>query len=377
VPVLKRDRWMSEMTQDSDLVAVAGTHGKSTTSALIALMLTNAGLDPTAVIGAEVPQLGGNARAGSSHLFVIEADEYDHAFLGLRPYIAVVLNVEHDHPDMFPDDLAVQTTFRRFLGQVRHDGVIVACTDDPGVRAVLQEPRPRVPVVTYGFREEAEWRAGGLKMNGGSGIDFVAIRRDDPFGAFRLGISGRHNVLNALAAIIVGERLGVDVATMQATLSGFKGAERRFQPVGSVGRIQIFDDYAHHPTEIRATLQAARDRFGERPLWVVFQPHTFSRLVALYDEFATAFQDANHVIVSDVYAAREQGDAAERGRALAGAIVGPRAVYRATQNDILRYLLECLPEDVILLTLGAGDITSLGPRLRRALEERQGEGIAQ
>ncbi|MGH2542324.1 MAG: glutamate ligase domain-containing protein, partial [Ardenticatenaceae bacterium] len=211
-----------------------------------------------------------------------------------------------------------------------------------------------------------------LKANGGTGIDFVAIRRGEPFGAFRLGISGRHNVLNALAAIAVGERLGVDVATMQATLAAFRGAARRFQPVGSVGRIQIFDDYAHHPTEIRATLGAARDAFGERPLWVVFQPHTFSRLAALHEEFVTAFGEADHVVVSDVYAAREQGDAADParvGRALAEAIAEPTAAYRASQDDILRYLLERLPDDVIVLTLGAGDITSLGPRLRRALEE--------
>ncbi|MGH2542142.1 MAG: UDP-N-acetylmuramate--L-alanine ligase, partial [Ardenticatenaceae bacterium] len=162
IPVLKRDRWLSEMTQDAALVAVAGTHGKSTTSALITLMLANAGLDPTAIIGAEVPQLGGNARVGNSHLFVIEADEYDHTFLGLYPHIAVVLNVEHDHPDIFPDDDAVQAAFRRFLQQVRHDGAIVACTDDAGVRAVLRDLQSRVPVVKYGFDEGAEWRAGGL-----------------------------------------------------------------------------------------------------------------------------------------------------------------------------------------------------------------------
>jgi UDP-N-acetylmuramate--alanine ligase len=165
---------------------------------------------------------------------------------------------------------------------------------------------------------------------------------------------------------------------MQATLAAFRGAERRFQPVGSVGRVQIFDDYAHHPTEVRATLQAARDQFGERPLWVVFQPHTFSRLAALFDDFVMAFEEADHVVVSDVYAARESGDAAARGQALARAIRHPRAVYQATQDDILRYLLATLPDDVILLTLGAGDITSLGPRLRRALEERamqQGENV--
>ncbi|MDQ4078521.1 MAG: UDP-N-acetylmuramate--L-alanine ligase [Chloroflexota bacterium] len=377
IPVLKRDRWLAEMTRETDLIAVAGTHGKSTTSALVALMLTNAGLDPTAVVGAEVPQLGGNARTGNSRLFVIEADEYDHAFLGLHPAIAVVLNVEHDHPDIFPDDVAIQQAFRQFLKQVRPGGTVVACADDEGVCSVLRGLSLKVPVVSYGFHEGAAWRAGGLKQNDVGGLDFVAIHDAEPFGAFRLRVPGRHNVLNALAAIAIGERLGIDVGTMQATLANFNGAERRFQPVGSVGRIQLFDDYAHHPTEIRATLQAAREQFGERPLWVVFQPHTFSRLVALYDDFVTAFDAADHVVVSDVYAAREQGDAAAHGRALAGAIVGPTAVYQATQDDILRYLLRHLPDDVILLTLGAGDITSLGPRLRRALEEQRQERITQ
>lgn len=374
IPVMKRDRWLGEITRGNELIAVAGTHGKTTTSAMIALMLTDAGLDPTVVIGGEVPQLGGNARTGTSNLFVIEADEYDHAFLGLHPAIAVVLNVEHDHPDIFPDNAAVQQTFRRFLGQVRRDGAIVACTDDPGVRQVLVGWRHPAPVLSYGLNGpdgEGTWQAGGLKTNEEGGTDFVAVLRGEPFGAFRLRIPGQHNVLNALAAIAVGERLGVDVSSMQATLARFTGAERRFQAVGSVGRVQIFDDYAHHPTEIRATLDAARQKFGERPLWVVFQPHTFSRLEALYGEFTTAFDDADYVIVSDVYAAREQGDVAAMGRKLAGDIKGPGAVYQATQEDILSHLLANLPDDVIVMTLGAGDITGLGPRLRQSLESRQ------
>lgn len=373
IPVLKRDRWLAEITQGCELVAVAGTHGKTTTTAIIALMLTQAGLDPTVVIGGQVPQLGSNARAGSSRLFVLEADEYDHAFLGLQPAIAVVLNIEHDHPDIFPDDRAVQQAFWRFLGQVRQDGAIVACLEDAGVREVLATLHHPAPIIGYSLEGSGAWQAGGIKNNALGGTDFVAIHNGQPFGAFRLVLPGHHLVLNALAAIAVGERLGVDVATMQDTLAHFQGVERRFQPIGTVGRVQIFDDYAHHPTEIRATLAAARQQFGERPLWAIFQPHTFSRLAALHEEFASAFHAADHVIISDVYAAREQGDAAEWGRALARIINGPTVRYAATQDDILCYSLEHLPDDVIVLTLGAGDITSLGPRLRRALEERVGE----
>ncbi|MCB0075807.1 MAG: UDP-N-acetylmuramate--L-alanine ligase [Anaerolineales bacterium] len=370
IPVMKREQWLAEMTQESELIAVAGTHGKSTTTAMVALMLLNAGLDPTVVIGATLPQIEGNARAGNSHLFVIEADEYDFAFLGLKPEIAVVLNIEHDHPDMFEDDLAVQDAFHRFISQLSPAGTLIACGDDAGVQRLLDNLSPRGRVVRYGFGEGLEWRAAGRKRNDLGGIDFVALHDAVPIGAFRLAVPGHHNVLNALAAIAVGDVLGIDTATMQASLTAFTGVNRRFEAVGAVGTIQIYDDYAHHPTEIRATLQAARQRFGRRPLWVVFQPHTFSRLSALYEDFLTAFAEADHVVVSDVFAARESGDSAAQSRQLAREIVGTDAHYRATQAQIVDYLLAALPERAVVLTLGAGDITSLGPRLRNALEDR-------
>ncbi len=376
IPILKREQFLADVTDGFDLIAIAGSHGKTTTSAMIALMLLNGGLDPTVVIGGEVPQLGGNARTGSSRLFVMEADEYDYAFLGLQPAIAVVLNVEHDHPDVFPDDSAVQNAVRRFLGQVRNDGAIVAGVADNGVKSVLKNLQHPAHVVGFSIEgangKETLWKAGAVRPSPEGGMDFVALYKDEPFGAFRVGVPGQHNVSNALAAIAVAHRLGVEIATMQATLSAFRGAERRFEPVGTVGRIQIFDDYAHHPTEIRATLAAAREQFGERPIWAVFQPHTFSRLAVLYTEFTHAFEDADHVVVSDVYAAREQGDPAAQGKRLANDIIDATSIYKATQDDILDYLLEALPDDVIVLTLGAGDITSIGPRLRRALEERNG-----
>lgn len=370
IPVLKRDKWLAEVTQGYTLIAIAGSHGKTTTSAMIAVMLMQAGLDPTVVIGGEVPQLAGNARTGNSNYFVLEADEYDYAFMGLNPSIAVVLNVEHDHPDIFPDDKAVQTAFCQFLEHVRKDGAIIACVSDVGVQAVLKDLRHPAELIGYSLNGAGRWGAGALQPNTQGGTDFVALLNEKPFGAFRLQVPGRHNVSNALAAIAVGEYLGVDITTMQGALASFRTVERRFEPVGTVGRIQIFDDYAHHPTEIKATLAAARQQFGERPVWAVFQPHTFSRLRTLWNEFLTAFSVADHVIVSDVYAAREQGDAAAEGQALAKAITQSSAVYKATQDDILTYLLAELPDDVIVLTLGAGDITSLGPRLRRALEER-------
>jgi UDP-N-acetylmuramate--alanine ligase len=377
IPVLKREQWLAEMTRDYEVVAVAGTHGKTTTTAMIALMLSEGGTDPTVVLGGDVPQLGGNARGGRSRLFVVEADEYDHAFLGLRPAIAVVLNVEHDHPDLFPDEAAVLEAFERFLGQARRDGIIVACMEDAGAREVVAASERTGTVVSYGFAGGLDWRAAGLKSNDVGGTDFVALWKGEPVGAFRVAVPGRHNVLNALAAIAVGQHLGLDVTTMQAALGSFTGVERRFQKVGSVGRIEIFDDYAHHPTAVRATLAAAREHYGPRPLWVVFQPHTFSRLAALHDEFAAAFGVADQVIVSDVYAARERGDAAEKSRILAAAISGTSVTYRATQEEILDYLLTHLPEDAVVLTLGAGDITALGGQLWQALRARLEEPVRQ
>jgi UDP-N-acetylmuramate--alanine ligase len=375
IPVLKREQWLAEMTRDYEVVAVAGTHGKTTTTAMIALMLSEGGTDPTVVLGGDVPQLGGNARGGRSRLFVVEADEYDHAFLGLRPAIAVVLNVEHDHPDLFPDEAAVHAAFGRFLGQARRDGVIIACMEDEGARQVTAEAKRDDTLVRYGFVEGLDWQAAGLKSNDQGGTDFVALWEGEPVGAFRLVVPGGHNVLNALAAIAVGRHLGLDVTTMQAALGSFTGVERRFQRVGSVGAIAIFDDYAHHPTAVRATLTAAREHYGPRPLWVVFQPHTFSRLAALHDEFATAFGAADQVIVSDVYAAREQGDAAGKSQRLAAAISGTSVTYRATQEQILDYLLAHLPQDAVVLTLGAGDITTLGHRLWEALQARDEEPL--
>ena len=375
IPVYKRNKWLPEITRGYDLIAVAGTHGKTTTTAMVALVLVDAGFDPTVVIGGEVPQLGGNARAGDGHLFVLEADEYDYAFIGLEPYVAVVTNVEHDHPDMFPNQEAVQRAFEQFVAQVRPDGLLVACGDDPGARALAEKARASgLRVVTYGFGPENTWQATELHPNDMGGFDFVAVHRGEVVGTFQLQVPGEHNVLNATAAIAVALHLGVPAAGVRATLRRFAGAARRFELVGSVGRIQIFDDYAHHPSEVQATLRAARQRFGQRPVWVVFQPHTFSRLAALMSGFAVAFADADRVLVTDVYAARETNTFGVSARDLAERIERPPATHVPTQEAVLETLVRELPDDAVVLTLGAGDITALGPRLCQALEERRRKG---
>ncbi len=369
IPVYKRDKWLPVITRGYDLIAVAGTHGKTTTTAMIALALVDAGLDPTVVIGGEVPQLGGNARAGDGHLFVLEADEYDYAFIGLEPYIAVVTNVEHDHPDMFPNQEAVQRAFQRFVAQVRPDGLLVACGDDPGARALAEWARASgIRTVTYGLEPDNTWRATDVRLNEVGGFNFTVIHDGERVGGFQLQVPGEHNVLNATAAVAVAVHLGLSVASVQATLRRFVGAVRRFELVGRVGHILLFDDYAHHPSEVRATLRAARQRFGQRPVWVVFQPHTFSRLAALMDEFADAFTDADRLFVSDVYGARETNTWGISARDLVERVQQPPATYLPTPGEILEALVRELPDDAVVFILGAGDITALGPRLRRALE---------
>ena len=385
IPLLKRDRWLARITEGYDLIGVSGTHGKTTTTSMISLLLLDAGLDPTIVIGAEVPQLAdqanlpSNARAGMSRFFVLEADEYDHAFLGLQPAVAVVLNVEHDHPDIFPDEEAVQQAFLQFIRQTRRNGAIVACHDDLGVRKLLaayqadsSSQGQQVEVITYGLENGSQWQAKDLERNAMGGTDFVAVHQGQMIGRFSLSLPGQHIVLNALAAIAVGTRFGVDLTSMQQTLLRFKGASRRFQRVGQVNGIDILDDYAHHPTEVRVTLAAARQQFGERPVWAIFEPHTFSRLNTLYDEFVNAFTDADRVIVSNIYAARskEQGDVAEAAHILAQAIQNTKAVHQGTQEEIVDYVVDHVPSNGVVITLGAGNITHVGPRLQQALQQK-------
>ena len=370
IPVKKREQWLPELTAGHDLLAVAGTHGKTTTTSLLALVLEDAKQEPTAVIGGEVPQLGGNALAGGGRWFVLEADEYDGAFSGLRPFVAVVTNVEYEHPDCFRDEAAVRRAFAAFAARVRPEGRLVVCGDDPGALAVLgMLPAGHAPVVTYGLGAGHDWHAGELRPNADGGTDFRAGRRGEPGEAVGLRLPGRHNVRNALAVLAVAAELGLPWDGIAATLGRFTGAARRFQPVGSAGGVEVVDDYAHHPTEVRATLQAARQRAGDLPVWVVFQPHTFSRVAALIDDFATAFEAADRVWVTDIYAARERNTVGVHAADLVARVAGPPAVH-VPDGELLERLAAELPERALVLTLGAGDVTAFGPQLLAVLRGR-------
>lgn len=307
LPVLRREEFLEQVIAEQRAIAVAGTHGKTTTTAMLAWMLTALGQEPSFVIGGVAANLGANAHAGSGACFVIEADEYDRMFLGLRPYLAVLTNIEHDHPDCYPTPAEYVEAFRQFAGQVQPDGAVLACADDPGAAALLAELRRQGrPARGYGLHAGADLQAVETVPNSEGGFTFDAILDGRPL-AQRVGlqIPGLHNVRNALAVLGAAERLGLPLDQAAAALGQFRGAGRRFELRGEPGGVILIDDYAHHPTEIRATLDAARVRYPSRRIWAIWQPHTYSRLRALFDEFAAAFDAADCVLVTDVYAARE------------------------------------------------------------------------
>ncbi len=364
IPVMKRDRMLGRMMEGRYGIAVAGTHGKTTTTALIAWLLTRAGLDPTFIVGGVVENLGTNAQAGKGTPFVIEADEYDYTFLGLKPRLAVVTVIEMDHPDCFRDLDEVTEAFVKFVSLVPEDGCIVGCGDESRVRAVIEgakgsegtEGSDEGPkVVTYGLGAGVDWQAVEIRANGVGGSDFVALRERQPVGTFSLQLPGLHNVKNALAAIVVADHLGLELAGVRMALREFQGTQRRFEHKGTAGGVVVIDDYAHHPTEIRVTLAAARGRYPDSEIWAVFQPHTYSRTRALLHEFAASFDDADHVIVVDIYPAREYDDLGVSAADIVARMGHPDARHIATLDDATDYLLRHLKAGNVLITLGAGD----------------------
>lgn len=361
IPILKRREFLREVTAGFDTIAVAGSHGKTTTTAMIATLLTDAGLDPTVVVGGTIPEWGTNARVGTSNWFVIEADEYDYAFLGLMPYLAVVTNVDYDHPDLFPTRKVYQNAFVQFLAGTRADGSIIVCGDESAARALAEQSGRAV--VTYGLGRENEWRAENLGVNARGGMDFDLFQGKNRLGRMGLRIPGQHNVLNALAALVVTRRCGVSYHVSRESLATFQGVGRRFQIHGTFHGATVIDDYAHHPTEIRATLHAARTRFPEARIWALFQPHTFSRTRALLDEFAAAFQDADRVLVTDIYAAREREAEGLSSAMLVERMDASKTQYIPTLAQAEQLLRAELRAGDVLALLGAGDVNRVAADL--------------
>ncbi len=374
IAVVKRARILGEMMQDRIGIAVAGTHGKTTTTALIAFVLTELGLEPTYIVGGILQNLGSNAHEGSGRHFVIEADEYDRTFLGLRPRLAVVTAIDMDHPDCFRDIEDMTEAYEQFLHLLPRGGTVVGCLDHPRVQEVMRRAvQDRgLQVITYGLAAGAEWTATGIVTNSWGGSDFQVLRRSETVGQCRLHLPGRHNVSNALAVLAVADVLGLERAAVLETTSRFRGVRRRFELKGEEAGITVVDDYAHHPTEIRATLAAARQRYGPRPLWVFFQPHTYSRTKALLGEFAESFADADHVIISEIYGAREHDDLGMHAQDLVRIMVHPDVHVVDTLGQASEQLAAALQRGDVLLTLGAGDGYLVGEAVLAALSRRVG-----
>lgn len=357
IRVVKRRDFLGELTEGYRTIAISGSHGKTTTTALIGLMLADAGLDPVVVVGGIVPEFGGNTRTGKGSFFVIEADEYDYAFLGLRPYIGIVTNVDYDHPDLFASREDYQATFGEFASRVQSDGLLILCGDDKGALALAA--RSSAPSVTYGLSASDDWRGDDLKPRTDGGTDFRLLNSGMTVADMSIRLPGRHNVANAIGALAASNCVGVSIESARSTLKRFAGVGRRFQVRGEWNRITLVDDYAHHPSEIRATLAAARERFGERELWAVFQPHTFTRTRALLGGFATAFEAADHVIVTEIYAAREHDTLGMSGRDIVDIMKHRDARFIPTLEQAKNFVLDNVQPGGVLITLGAGDVNKL------------------
>ncbi len=380
IPVIQRAEMLAELMRLKYGIAVAGMHGKTTTTSMVAAVLAGGELDPTVVVGGRVDALGSNARLGRSQYLVAEADESDRSFLKLSPILSIVTNLDREHMDSYADMSDVENCFVEFMDKVPFYGAVTACVDDPRLREIL--PRVRRKVYTYGAGPEADFRLRLLPAETGSSAAcddggracrpcarFEVNARGMVWGPFELHVPGRHNVLNATAAVAIGVQLGLAPEKIAAGLASFRGVDRRFQVRGVEGGVTVIDDYGHHPTEIRATLQAARE-CGYGRVLVLFQPHRYSRTRDLMAEFATAFEEADSVTVLDIYAASEHPIEGITGQALAAAIrekEGGRVTYAASMAEAIERLAQQARPGEMILTLGAGSVSQAGPLLLQAL----------
>jgi len=376
IQTIKRAPMIARLMEGKQIIAIAGSHGKTTTTSLIAWMLDRAGLAPTYMLGGESIDLGGNAAPGDGDFFVVEADEFDAAFLSYRPHIAVVTNIEPDHLDIYGSFENLRDAFRRFLSQVDNNGYIVACMDSPDVQAVLREaigdgttPSP-VRVVSYGLNMPADWRATAISSMGVDRSAFMVEFRQEDWGTVETGLPGVHNVSNSLAAVAVGEIVGLSPSTIASAIAQFHGVRRRFERIGEAGGVLVMDDYAHHPSEVRATLAAARSRFPGRRLVCLFQPHTYTRTRYLLDGFRTCFRDCDVLLIARTYAAREEPSAGMTAEELAREIAGPPARYTGELDESARAVADVVEPGDVFFTIGAGDLDTVGPMVLELLEQR-------
>ena len=384
IPVYKRSDFLGMLMEDKIGIALAGTHGKTSTTAMLAWTLTELAQDPSFIVGSIINGMDVNAHAGTGKTFVIEADEYDRMFLGLKPIVGIITNLEHDHPDIYPTAESFRKAFVDFVQLLPKDGVLIACGDDEGAAEMLKEARKiNVDTVSYGFSNQLsvasnQWLvAENPTPNSRGGYDCICtlhnIQTCQPeniqTSKLSLQVPGKHNILNALAVMSVIAHLGLSLENAAKALGRFTGTERRFDLLGTVNGISVYDDYAHHPTEIRATLAAARARHPQARIWTVWQPHTYSRTQLLFDKFTRAFADADKVIVTEVYASREAKQDFSSSE-IVEAMNHPSAEFIAELDNTSHYLIENLRPNDVLLVLSAGDANQISKKVLTELPER-------
>lgn len=358
---------LSQITSNKRLIAVAGIHGKTTTTSLLALLLGRAGLNPSYLIGAaNVPVLGANAHFGSGEYFVLEADEYRKSpeentskFLSLSPEIAIISSIELDHPDVFDSIEDVYQAFFRFACRVARSGLIIINTDYIKAKKLVRSLADR-QFETYGFNEEAEWQI--IDVVEGEKTSFKVKHRKEITGPYNLEVPGKHNILNAVTAVILANRLHINETVLKKTLLDFRGVQRRFEKIGQVGSINIFDDYAHHPTAIKTTLEAAKAKFPNSKIWCIFQPHTYSRTQSLLKEFGSSFKSADKIIITDIYSSAREKEGGINALDLVSEIQKNKGnvQYMNDWLKIKKYLGNFVKGPAVILTIGAGDIYKLG-----------------
>lgn len=372
IPVIPRAEMLAELMRMKYGIAIAGTHGKTTTTSMVATVLTHGGIDPTIVIGGKLNTLGTNAKLGQGKFLVAEADESDGSFLKLSPTIAVVTNIDADHLDFYSGGIEqIKETFVDFINKIPFYGLAVLCLDDKNIQEII--PKVKKRFVTYGLSSQADIRATHISLVGGT-TSFVAHYKGYRMGEISFAMPGAHNVLNALACIAVAMELDIPFTMIQEGFARFGGVGRRFQVKGEVNGIMIVDDYGHHPAEIRATLSAAKTGWPERRLVVAFQPHRYTRTKELFSDFVTCFYDADVLILTEIYAASEQPIEGVTAENLAASIRkhGQKDVtFFAERERLAEHLKGAIREGDIVLTLGAGNLWQIGEQLLAMLTERK------
>jgi len=371
IPVIPRAEMLAELMKLKYGVAVAGAHGKTTTTSMVASILTSGHLDPTVVIGGRLDIWGGsNAKLGQGDLLVAEADESDGSFLALSPTIAVVTNLDQEHLDHYEDMESIRDTFVDFINKIPFYGVAVLCLDNEEIQGII--PRLKKRYITYGMTSQADLKARDLEKEK-LGVRFEVLYHNQSLGRVFVGMPGEHNVLNSLAAAAVGIELDLDIEVIKAGLKNLGGVGRRFELKGEHGNILVLDDYGHHPTEVMATLKTAKESWPDRRLIVAFQPHRYTRTQALFDRFVISFNEADVLIVSPIYSAGEKPIEGVSGEGLCQGIKAhghKEAVYSPGQEETLSTLLSIVTSGDLVMTLGAGDIYELGGRLLKELSTR-------